>query len=1299
VVSLGDVERLRDALKAGGAAASVELDSLLGGYHLGDPETRAAFEAMIESLGRREPRGDAFVVQGVYGAGKSHLVAALALLCGHPEQSWPIFLRTHPEYEGAVLGFRKSRLVLSIALDEYPTHSHPLEHIVLSRLEAELALRHGVEVALSEQSHLLDLVDRYVFPQLSEDLRACAAEGAGDTWEVLRERAPDRAAEVALAVIKRTGFPLDWRRSRAEAWGLLRETLQAREIDGPLLVLDELGIFLAGKDRQGLNADASFLQYLAQGAAGHRQWLVCVTQRGLEEVGDIDRRTVRQLRDRFRRGFTLDLADLPWVVEHRLVHRRDPSTFREAVAGVHADCCALSREAPFSVMELEQSYPINPLCLRAIQRAAETCLSRTRSAVRLLQQAAAERRWLELPANRLLTPDSAFDVFRDELPLSSEGRRYLHAYEVTSANLSSIYPSSASQAALVMKALTFLSLGELRWPVTRLRDALVGCCEPQLWQEEGRLEEILMALYRRGAYVERTRGAGEEADAYYVDVSSDASERIRQRLNEIVAELGAEDSRIPRAAMEACRDSAFPLAGLAEPRRVPVDWEHAQRYVSVVWRDLSDARPMELQNLVGAFESPTVKEDGYLFLGSPTADGARQAEVWRECAAQVRGRFKVGFLAWLPARLSETEREHLVEHAALAHIVSDRTFASRHDTELRAKLHDRWVDSEAEVQRMLPRAYYAGRIVSLEGEAAIEPERLSTLLGDWEDTMRAAFDTAFRTIFPRFPAVAPGRRLVGRTHTNQVIDQFVRPAEVHLPPASALEAYLTAYARPLGLVEGEDRHLCLAMKNRALLQTVIDAVPARSGGDEVDPDETLRYGELAGRLAKSEWGLSREQAELVVAALIRLGHLVALDAFLEPVRFEAVAAPLGDALPYVMRGAALRGEAAEQARCLWEAAVGNAAGEWDLSAQEQAWGEMIGWAQHLLTTAEDRRSAVARAAAATGQGPRDWEWALEALSSCEAVAGAVDASLTSRAGLRKLVDAARRLPGGLKAACEHLATWRDCERFLSTRLDIVAHLYGLVTDGRVRVPEGSLLARERRAVLEAFSSPQRVVANTADVEATANRWLEAYRRHYLAWHARAHAPARMAGYAKLRESGVMAAARRLARAGLLTVEVGAIEAEANRALEQRCLAGDPLPRGAVVCTICGLALGEEPTPADPAALVIRAEEALTRQRDELRAHGELLRRRAAGGGDPQVIEAVEKLLDDSGGSPPQAISEVLSPPVIEWIRKQLGQPKAQRRELNALEAKLRGREVAKKEVMRIVDEWLQAGEDDVVEVV
>jgi len=53
-------------------------------------------------------------------------------------------------------------------------------------------------------------------------------------------------------------------------------------------------------------------------------------------VGDIDRRTLRQLRDRFRSGFTLDLAEFEWVVRHKVAPRRDRAEFGEAVEKVAA---------------------------------------------------------------------------------------------------------------------------------------------------------------------------------------------------------------------------------------------------------------------------------------------------------------------------------------------------------------------------------------------------------------------------------------------------------------------------------------------------------------------------------------------------------------------------------------------------------------------------------------------------------------------------------------------------------------------------------------------------------------------------------------------------------------------------------------------------------------------------------------------------------------------------------------------------------------------------------------------------
>ena len=327
VVSLSDVEGIRRSLAAGQDSLS-GLRGLLAHYCLDDADTRAAFEVMVSGLARQAELGDAFHVQGVYGTGKSHLLAALTLLSGHPEQAWPVFLETHPEYAEVAGSFGGPRLVVAIALDEYPTRTHTLEYVVLSRIEQELAQRHGARVALTEESHLLELVDRYVAPQVGEGLEEAARGATGQNWGELRAGEPERAAAVALDFMAATGFPLDWRRSRAAAWRTLARTLAARKTartartarktartaretarsargserkergapdmdigpTGVVVLLDELGLFLSGKDRAGLNADASFLQWLAQRTATSRCWVICATQRGLEEVGDIDRR-------------------------------------------------------------------------------------------------------------------------------------------------------------------------------------------------------------------------------------------------------------------------------------------------------------------------------------------------------------------------------------------------------------------------------------------------------------------------------------------------------------------------------------------------------------------------------------------------------------------------------------------------------------------------------------------------------------------------------------------------------------------------------------------------------------------------------------------------------------------------------------------------------------------------------------------------------------------------------------------------------------------------------------------------
>ena len=66
---------------------------------------------------------------------------------------------------------------------------------------------------------------------------------------------------------------------------------------------------------------------------------------------------------------------------------------------------------------------------------------------------------------------------------------------------------------------------------------------------------------------------------------------------------------------------------------------------------------------------------------------------------------------WLPRALRPEEREHLVEHAALARMVADPTLLPRQEEGVRERLRQRWTESEAEVRALLQRAYYEGQVL------------------------------------------------------------------------------------------------------------------------------------------------------------------------------------------------------------------------------------------------------------------------------------------------------------------------------------------------------------------------------------------------------------------------------------------------------------------------------------------------------------------------------------------------------------------------------------------------------------
>ncbi len=251
----------REALADGDAAAWT------GGYAITVPEHRALLEELLGRLAWKET-GGAVLVNGLYGAGKSHLLVLLHLLTAR-EETWTPFLEAHPAFRRYASAVPHRRwLPVHFTLDDYRPGT-PLEHAV------------GREIA-----------------------RALAE--AGLTWEA---DAP----------------------ARGEAWAALVATLRTAGYFGLLLLVDELSLFLAGRAPAQREADAAFLQFLAGWTGRAPVWLVGTLQRALADVGPLRTHSWRQVEDRFRR-FTLSPQQLGDVLRQKLFLREDPAGIRALVA-------------------------------------------------------------------------------------------------------------------------------------------------------------------------------------------------------------------------------------------------------------------------------------------------------------------------------------------------------------------------------------------------------------------------------------------------------------------------------------------------------------------------------------------------------------------------------------------------------------------------------------------------------------------------------------------------------------------------------------------------------------------------------------------------------------------------------------------------------------------------------------------------------------------------------------------------------------------------------------------------------
>jgi hypothetical protein len=367
------------------------------------------------ALGRDTGRG--FFLEGDFGSGKSHFLAALSAWVDDREGA-DLLSRAIPPLAECRKKARKF-LAVDISLVNFRAAT-PFERIVIGAVESAL-FAHGHAVTLSPlgrfQAHLAGIL---AAPDVARAFEtSCGiAPSSIPAWFA---KQPHEAYVAAIAFLKKQGLELPEAlvEERHESFVRAIDAVQAAGFFGMVLIIDELSEFFRSKaDAAALNEDARTLQLLGELTSSHPLWIIAAVQESIERTGDIASATFRKIKDRFPVRFHLSTLHIRDLIGKRLVRHKQ---------GAGEKLLALYQEyrrhfpefsCPFDLFS--KIYPVHPETLSLLEGLGNL-FSQHRGIVDFVHARVAGDPGraitgiLAREAGELLAPDAIYDHFAERL--------------------------------------------------------------------------------------------------------------------------------------------------------------------------------------------------------------------------------------------------------------------------------------------------------------------------------------------------------------------------------------------------------------------------------------------------------------------------------------------------------------------------------------------------------------------------------------------------------------------------------------------------------------------------------------------------------------------------------------------------------------------------------------------------------------------------------------------------------------------------------------------------------------------
>lgn len=994
-----------------------ELASLIDSYLIVEGANAAAVHGLLSAL----PKGGAFLLSGVYGTGKSHLLAVLGLLAEFPSAR-SRFVQRNPSWSPLLLPTANKRFFVAyISLDEFDPTAFALETIVAKEIATEA---------------------------------------------------------------NRKGFPVPTDTSARGEWlhGVWQE-VQTNGFDGIVVLIDELAMFLNSKSGGALNRDASFLQFLAQAIKRVPLLLVGTLQRGVEDLQRVEPYALTQIRDRFQQTWVLGLTHALPLINRVLLRKKNEAELHRRLVELH------NREGwakNFSVDQLHNCYPFHPLTVRCLERSIGAFFSRTRSIVTFVQWSVREH--LDSSWEQLIAPDALVDHFESDMNSHPQLRPF--AQQVLPYFNAGDWGVGVGKVMKVVKSLLAFQIGGEEPSAQTVADALM--------MDSSDVWALLERLRVEANFVDAVRRTGAPSDTYRLDPQITVTDALRRRLNEAMQSLADDDPRLLRFAWE-CRSEEWAMPPLFEPRTLTVHWMRTQRRVSVTATNLLRLTEEHLRHVIATLSSPHTEECLHLFFAVPLAvEEQRQhfERLMNALRASEQNRFAFAVAALLPRQLNEAELRRWKENAAVWLLVQDLSLA---ESELGMKVLERLREMlparQWETQRLMQRLYSEGVLVgagSVDVGFAVN-KFLGSEFAGFDELVRLATEQILPHIFTKFPNLAPRREASAQTYhaLTRLILKGLTAASLDINA----QKWLELVAVPLGIVtfEGQTGAQPPFMKLTTPLPDLADKVMQIVGNGKP-------YRQVEAELAKSEFGLTHELTQLVVAAMLRLGWIVALDHSGNVILTENISTPLTRTVATLQPTRVLSDDEWERVRTLLSALFENVPKTLSPENQQRLWIQLRDEANAWKLTAKDISARLAQWRRELNQNELQWNRTIENIHLCIELASLALQPMPAADGLRQWGDGVSAL--GLNP--EKLKRWRDD---LNSASEFFATSSQFLSAARFLTSLGWLpgeLAERRSRLLSELQSGEKLLVNWKHWIDEFHQFQNSYANTYIAHHETVH---------------------------------------------------------------------------------------------------------------------------------------------------------------------------------------------------